>query len=702
MIFFDVTNVCNLDCPFCSTDWDRIRKGVLVKDDVLKKVFQLAPYVHESSLSLSCAHEATMHPHLPDILDSLPKRFRRKFFMTSNMTTKMSDKLIAAIARSGMGHLAISCDTLEAEKFKYLRRRGDLSVFLHNVNRLREALRDADPATTPKLRLISMAFKSNFAELPKLVEFGKSLGAVLHELRFLFDVPHMSPGFAEREILDDAEWDRLVLLEKTEPTVRAYPPPPGYRYSFQRTEGEGVQRAIGLASRKVDFAALEKALASGSQSVATNGQSTSPADGTAPRNSSAQEAASYDEVTSELLGAGQKVEARARKVRRPAVETAAPVKTVNGTVLPRPTLAEPITLHVAPDGSAIVGDWGQEPFEINLLSIPDPGLFFSSLVPGCTKPLDTDVFARQSPSTALQLSPGVHGDLICVVDDQTRAAVWGGELRLELYVAGDVSAMRVAYCNVEPAGNVAAVAEKYFDLRPGFQIVSLRLSDCVPTVGTITADNLTRIHVGGSTSEKAANVFGSLFVENDGELMQLSLTSTSSEALAGSDAKIKELVLEVEEAQKLKDELAAREVELRNLLDAERNRTFEFGAALAVSDVKLKELTVNVDAAQAQLRRREREAAELAAGIDTIQGQLRQREREAAARNARITELEAHQRLLRVAQRDAQDRKERLEKSLLYRVDRVLAARLNTSLLGLAELDQPRLVDWTKSEGAQR
>jgi len=75
-VFGDVTNNCNLRCPFCTNGqtWSEASSARMSSDN-LKKYYSLAPLLYDgSSLHLSCR----MEPFLQLNLSTLSRRFRRE------------------------------------------------------------------------------------------------------------------------------------------------------------------------------------------------------------------------------------------------------------------------------------------------------------------------------------------------------------------------------------------------------------------------------------------------------------------------------------------------------------------------------------------------------------------------------------------------------------------------------------------------
>jgi hypothetical protein len=69
-----------------------------------------------------------------------------------------------------------------------------------------------------------------------------------------------------------------------------------------------------------------------------------------------------------------------------------------------------------------------------------------------------------------------------------------------------VPAFRVAYCNSE-SGEFTDVVEKYFNLKSGHQILSVRIGDCVTLRGNLTCENMTSVRLGGFVQQIRSSIF---------------------------------------------------------------------------------------------------------------------------------------------------------------------------------------------------
>jgi hypothetical protein len=229
LIAADVVDNCNLRCPFCLYDYSSITKTHLMSEATFRKLAMLARVVPAGQFYISCLHEPTLHPRLNDLLALIPEDVRHKVFFTTNLARPLKDADFEAWARSGLHHINISLDTLVPERFAVLRKFGRFDVFKANLDRLAETFRGVPDA--PDLRYITMAFRSNLDEIPEVVRSSRdrwlSKG---NEIRYTFNVAHITDEFRRREYLFPADWETLTarLHDTGVPFVIAAPPSDGY------------------------------------------------------------------------------------------------------------------------------------------------------------------------------------------------------------------------------------------------------------------------------------------------------------------------------------------------------------------------------------------------------------------------------------------------------------------------------------------
>lgn len=211
VIFADIVNNCNLRCPFCLTDYRRIKHTDYMSRATFARFIEFLPHVQDGGLMLSCVHEATLHPQLPEFLRMIPQQYRRKVMMTTNMAReKFSDELIDALADSGLHHLNISFDSLDPQTFAVLRKNGKFATFKHNIERLVAKIRDS--ANPPELRYITVVSRLNVGEAAQIVAATRELYlSAANEIREPQVVPHMDKEWKNDLLLSDAEWQQMVV-----------------------------------------------------------------------------------------------------------------------------------------------------------------------------------------------------------------------------------------------------------------------------------------------------------------------------------------------------------------------------------------------------------------------------------------------------------------------------------------------------------
>ncbi|MPY86430.1 MAG: radical SAM protein [Luteitalea sp.] len=259
----DITNNCNLRCPFCLVDYNAVTRTQLMSEETYRNLLRLVPCVPDGSFYLSCLHEPTLHPRLNAFLELIPDNARRKIFFTTNLARPLKAADFDAWAQSGLHHINVSLDTLEANRFAELRKFGRFDVFKKNLDLLTEVFRRTTGA--PRLRYITMAFKSNFDELPEIVRYSREHWlASENEIRYTFNVAHITDDFRRREYLHKDEWGLLTerLHQTGYPVLITYPPEDGYEetiepaqnyYEFQGPTGDPSRlqflKPLGLRAR---------------------------------------------------------------------------------------------------------------------------------------------------------------------------------------------------------------------------------------------------------------------------------------------------------------------------------------------------------------------------------------------------------------------------------------------------------------------
>jgi len=176
---------------------------------------------------MSCLHEPTLHPKLNHLLDTIPADARKKVWYTTNLSRPLDEATFEAWAASGIHHINVSLDSMQPELFAVLRKFGRYEVFKKNLDLMTSVFRRAP--NPPKLRYITMAFRSNLNEIAGIVRHSNEHWlASENEIRYTFNVGHIADEFRKEHYLRKDEWP--VLTEKLAGLpynyVISYPPEP--------------------------------------------------------------------------------------------------------------------------------------------------------------------------------------------------------------------------------------------------------------------------------------------------------------------------------------------------------------------------------------------------------------------------------------------------------------------------------------------
>ena len=207
-VALDIVNNCNLRCPFCIVDYANTRATKFMTEATFNAALRLLPYVSEANFWLSCLHEATLHPQLLDFINRVPREYRTKLFYTTNLAKRMPASYFAALADSGIHHLNISIESFDPAIYEKMRAGARHRIFQENWDALLKAL--AAGSAPPRLRYNMMAYRSNLAEIPHIVQtLLDEKRACQVEVRFTYDRAHIPAAFRDEEFLTTAEWAEL-------------------------------------------------------------------------------------------------------------------------------------------------------------------------------------------------------------------------------------------------------------------------------------------------------------------------------------------------------------------------------------------------------------------------------------------------------------------------------------------------------------
>lgn len=224
-IALDITNNCNLRCPFCFNDFAVVGPRTFMSRRTFEKALDLFPLV-SGRVFFSCLFEPMIHPEFVDLLEMIPRKLQPKVFFTTNLAAPLDDETLGRLSRLRLAFVNVSVDSFDPAVYPALRRGGQIERYLSNFEQL--AATFASAPTAPPLHAVTMALRPNRAEIPRLVErCAREFGVVAHEVRYAYANPNTPSEWKRDNLLTPEEW--LGLQEDCAGLpCTICPPPAGY------------------------------------------------------------------------------------------------------------------------------------------------------------------------------------------------------------------------------------------------------------------------------------------------------------------------------------------------------------------------------------------------------------------------------------------------------------------------------------------
>ncbi|MEM4221317.1 MAG: radical SAM protein [Thermoplasmata archaeon] len=181
-VFIEVTRGCNFSCVMCPASEFKIS---FMSFDTFKRVldeFQDAVFIYPYG---------TGEPFLnPSIYQMLEYAVKRNFITTAftNLSKINPDMLM----KTGIRDIFVSIDSVDPDEFSHIRRNGNLSVFIKNLELLLSA-RKRYGLSIPKIGFSITLLDRNTDSVDKIIDFGLSLGINTFYLQTVFKAGFMNP-----------------------------------------------------------------------------------------------------------------------------------------------------------------------------------------------------------------------------------------------------------------------------------------------------------------------------------------------------------------------------------------------------------------------------------------------------------------------------------------------------------------------------
>ncbi len=170
----DVSNKCNLQCPFCPTGRreEGRPKGNISLESFASIVDELAPYAF--SLDLFDWGEPFFNPQLSELI-AYATRKGLITTISSNLSFKLTDGQIGAVIRSGLTYLTASVDGVDQGSYEIYRRGGKFDLVMENLRAFVRLKREIG-SDTPRITWQYLTFAPNEDRVDEARRLAQSIG----------------------------------------------------------------------------------------------------------------------------------------------------------------------------------------------------------------------------------------------------------------------------------------------------------------------------------------------------------------------------------------------------------------------------------------------------------------------------------------------------------------------------------------------
>jgi hypothetical protein len=188
----DVTNKCNLHCPYCPTGRGEQGRG---RGNISYELFrnildELGPYVYQ--LELFNWGEPFFNRELPQLIAYATER-RIETIISSNLSFPLSDDYVHAVVRGGLTYLAAAVDGADQQSYEIYRRGGRFDLVLDNLRTFVRIKRELQ-SPTPRICWQYLVFAHNEGRVDEARHLATGLGLDDFAVRAgLYDDPTWAP-----------------------------------------------------------------------------------------------------------------------------------------------------------------------------------------------------------------------------------------------------------------------------------------------------------------------------------------------------------------------------------------------------------------------------------------------------------------------------------------------------------------------------
>ncbi len=232
-----VTDRCNLRCTYClpETDVEFLPRAEILSFEEIVRVAGVARGLGVRTVRIT-GGEPLLRRDLPLLVEQLAGLGFEDLSLTTN--AMLLERHAGALAAAGLNRVNVSCDSLRADRFAAIRRRGSLPTVLRGMDAA-----EAAGLGPVKINVVLVA-GVNDDEVEELAAFGRSTGRTIRFIEFMpLDADE---AWAPGQVVDSDEV--LARISRRWPLVAVPsedPSAPAERFAFTDGAGEiGVIRTV--------------------------------------------------------------------------------------------------------------------------------------------------------------------------------------------------------------------------------------------------------------------------------------------------------------------------------------------------------------------------------------------------------------------------------------------------------------------------
>lgn len=208
----EVTNACNLRCPFCAVtfkNWGPYRRGYMDMA-LFAKIIDEGVENGLCSAKLSLRGEPMLHPRLFEMIRYAKDKGIMDVFINTNATL-LGENKINQLIDSGLDRISVSFEGITREVYESYRVGANYEKVLSHIKNLR-LIREKRGLAYPQIRVQTVLLPELEEGFPQYVEFWQS---VADEVAYL-DARHETPDDDHRGSVANWScpflWQRMVIL----------------------------------------------------------------------------------------------------------------------------------------------------------------------------------------------------------------------------------------------------------------------------------------------------------------------------------------------------------------------------------------------------------------------------------------------------------------------------------------------------------